>query len=125
MHRLLAADRSLAAIAAEHSMSRNTVRRFARSADHGEPLAHNWTSCRASISHDYERTCGTVELRLHQRGRAVAGDTKLLRPHNYVDVRQALSALPVRDREAAMSTGYSGDKGVMQKRPQRSMLAHG
>lgn len=49
MHRLLAADRSLAAIAAEHSMSRNTVRRFARSADHGEPLAHNWTSCSASI----------------------------------------------------------------------------
>jgi transposase len=54
VHRLLAAGRSLAAIAAELSLSRNTVRRFARAADPGELLVRDWTSPTAGILDDYE-----------------------------------------------------------------------
>jgi len=51
---LLAAGRSLAAIAAELGLSRNTVRRFARAADPGELLVRDWTSRTAGILHGYE-----------------------------------------------------------------------
>ena len=54
VHRLLAAGRSLAAIAAELGLSRNTVRRFARAADPGELLVRDGTSHTAGILHGYE-----------------------------------------------------------------------
>jgi len=54
VHRLLAADRSLAAIAAELGLSRNTVRRFACAIGLGELLVRDWTPRSAGILHSYE-----------------------------------------------------------------------
>ncbi len=66
MHRLLTAGASQAAIAAELGLSRNTVRRFARAADPGEPLVRDWAPRSPGILHDYEPylrerwNCGTT-----------------------------------------------------------------
>jgi len=49
VHRLLADGRNLCEIAAELGLSRNTIRRFARAATPGEPLASDGTGRRASI----------------------------------------------------------------------------
>jgi transposase len=46
--------RSLAAIAAELGLSRNTVRRFARAADPGELLIRDWAPLNPGILPDYE-----------------------------------------------------------------------
>jgi hypothetical protein len=54
VHRLLAAGRSQAAIGAELSLSRNTVRRFARATDPGEFLVRDWSTRTTGILHDYE-----------------------------------------------------------------------
>jgi transposase len=54
VHRLLAAGRSQAAIAAELGLSRNTVRRFTRAAGPGELLARDWAPRSPGILHDYE-----------------------------------------------------------------------
>lgn len=54
VHRLLAACRTMAAIAAELGLSRNTVRRFAHAADPGELLVRDWTPRSASILRHHE-----------------------------------------------------------------------
>jgi hypothetical protein len=53
VYRLLTAGHSLATIAAELGLSRNTVRRFAHAADLGELLVRDWTPRTVDILHDF------------------------------------------------------------------------
>ena len=90
VHRLLAAGRSQAAIAAELGLSRNTVRRFARAADPGELLVRDWASRIPGILHGYEPylrerwnsgCTNATQLWQEIRGRGFTGGYSVVRDH--------------------------------------------
>jgi hypothetical protein len=90
VHQLLGAGHSLAAVAAELGLSRNTVRRFARAADPGELLARDWTPQNPGILHGYEPylrerwnsgCTNATQLWQEIRARGYSGGYSIVRDH--------------------------------------------
>ena len=90
VHQLPSAGHSMAAVAAGLSLSRNTVRRFARAADPGELLVRDWAPRRPGILHDYEPylrerwnsgCTNAAQLWQEIRARGYRGGYSLVRDH--------------------------------------------